>query len=491
MTALAVLCSTAARAQERTPSAPFDPTELPQTPTPSVLQLLPTAPPVRLPAVSPTPTVTVEVTASETISAHVVLPAVRQVRTPPGAVIVALLGVDTRPQTGGANTDVIFLAAVYPDLPAVSLVSIPRDTLVYIPQRGLAKVNTAFARGWNTFRQTMRHNFGVNVDYYVAVNFFGFVRAVNAVGGVEVVATCPLYQVFPADPYYMPPNANQPYTVTAPYTNTFTGEVWEVGQAVPTLTISLSQPGVYRLDGLQALAFVRARQGVPGGDLDRTRRAQQLLRALYRKVTADPVALLTRLPNLIVQLGANVKTNLSAEQMLALAQPASKLDEAAIRSAYLDEVGLTSRNLPQIGAVLEVANREAVPRFMERAFSVSANQQALLIPVEVWNGTRRAEFGVVAAARLRELGFHVTSVQEAGQVYSRTVIYDFTASSKGGVLPQLQRALGVRQENIVREPRPNGPRYRIIAGEDFEPCYWRAKQRESAQKPTPTPTPQP
>ncbi|MCX7939355.1 MAG: LytR C-terminal domain-containing protein, partial [Thermoflexales bacterium] len=118
-------------------------------------------------------------------------------------------------------------------------------------------------------------------------------------------------------------------------------------------------------------------------------------------------------------------------------------------------------------------------------------KRQLLIPVEVWNGTRRAEFGVVAAARLRELGFHVTSVQEAGQVYSRTVIYDFTASSKGGVLPQLQRALGVRQENIVREPRPNGPRYRIIAGEDFEPCYWRAKQRESAQKPTPTPTPQP
>ncbi len=416
-------------------------------------------------------------------------PPVRAARLPRGAMKIALLGVDTRPRVGGANTDVILIAALYPELPAVSLVSIPRDTLVYIPERGMAKVNTAFARGWDTFRQTLRYNFGVDVDYYVVVNFFGFVRAVNALGGVEVVATCPLYHVFPADPYYVPADETQPFTVTAPYTNTFTGEVWAVGQAVPTLTINLPRPGVYRLNGLQALAYVRARTGVPGGDLDRTRRTQQLLRALYRKAAADPVTLLTRLPTLITQLGANVKTNLTIEQMLSLAQLAGKFDEAAIRSAYLDEVGMTSKTLPQLGSVLVITDRDAVPRFVERALGASANQQVMPTTVEIWNGTRYADFGVVAAARLRELGFAVVHVQPAEQVYSRTVIYDFTTSAKGSALPQLQRALGVSDENIVRAPNPEGPRYRIIAGADFEPCYWRAARRAAARSPTPTPTP--
>lgn len=413
---------------------------------------------------------TTGITATALFSLTEVPPPVAPVKLPPGVINIALLGVDTRPLDKGTLTDVIIIASIDPNVPAVTLLSIPRDTLVYIPNRRMAKVNTAFAAGPDVFKQTIKYNFGLNVDYYATINFAGLVNAVNTLGGIEVIATCSLYQVFPKDPYYIADPAT-PLTVTVPYTDSFTGEVWQPGQAVPTQTIYIPRPGVYTLNGLQALAYARARYGVPGGDVDRTRRAQRLVRALLSKARNDGLITVTRLPALLDQFTRNVKTDLTLDQILSLAAQADRFDDGIIRSRYFDGVGMTGMTLPVVGAVL-IPDRNNITPYLQMAMNVPLNQQAGSgIPIEVWNGTRQPDFGIVAADRLRELGFNVVSIQDADGIYSKTQVIDFTTTAKGSAIPLLQRALGVRPENIIAQPNPDGPRYRIIAGQDFDPCY--------------------
>jgi len=497
----------------------------------------------RIPVPSVPVTATTGIVPSDAFSLITAPPPVPAVRLPAGTVNIALLGVDTRPKEGSLLSDVIIIASINPYAPAVTLLSIPRDTLVYIPGYRMTRVNVAFSRGPEAFRQTIKYNFGLDVHYYAAVNFAGLVNAVNILGGIEIVATCPIYQVFPKDPYYLADPAT-PLTVTTPYTNTFTGEVWEVGQRVPTLTLSIPRAGVYRLDGLQALAYVRARYGVPGGDVDRTRRAQRVVRALLNQARQKGILAVTRLPALYDQFKRYVRTDLTLEQILSLALQADRLDDAVIRSRFLDAVGMVGATIEPVGSVpalydqfkryvrtdltLEqilslalqadrlddavirsrfldavgmvgatiepvgsvlIPKREDITPYLQRALSVSLNQrEGEGIPVEVWNATGRRSFGLAAAERLRELGFKVVDVQDVSEVYTQTQIVDFTTTKKGSALPRLQRALNVRPENVSAQPSPGGPSYRIIAGQDFEACYYKTTPANISYVPRPTPS---
>ena len=415
---------------------------------------------------------TTGLTPTEALSDTSVPPPVAPVVLPQGTINIALLGVDTRPVQGMANTDVIIIASINPEAPAVTLLSIPRDTLVYIPGWRSHKVNTAFAHGGpELFKQTIKYNFGINVDYYAMVNFAGVVNAVNTLDGVDIVATCPLYHVFPRDPYYMADNTT-PMTVTQPYTDSFTGEVWQPGDAVPLLSINIPQPGVYTLNGLQALAFVRARYGVPGGDEDRGRREQRLIRALF--VKAKQVNAIPKVPELYAQFQRDVKTDLTLENVLYFAGMASRFSDAVIRSRYIDSGGLRGANLPAVGSVL-IPNPETMQPYIQQALSVALNQRPNEgIPIEIWNGTADEDFGIVAADRLSELGFVITEVRQAGEPASATTIVDFTTTTKGSALPLLQRTFNIKDANIVAQPNKDGARYRIILGPDFNPCYYQA-----------------
>lgn len=434
---------------------------------------------VLLPAISPS--ATTGITSTTQFSLEVVPSPVAQIRFPAGTLNIALLGVDTRPRqskedirpgVGGANSDVIIIASIQPTIPAISLLSIPRDTLVYLPNWRYGKVNTAYPRGPDYFKQTIKYNFGINVDYFVSVNFSAVVNAVNTLGGIDVIATCPLYQVFPKDPYYLANDAT-PLTVTVPYTDTFTGQVWQPGEAVPTQTIWIPRAGVYTLNGLQTLAYARARYGVPGGDIDRGRRTQKVARAMLTKARANGLSFFAQLPTLIEQFGRNVTTDLSAQQILSLATFANQLDDTIILSRYFDGVGLTGMNLPEVGSIL-VPNRANISSYLQQAMNVPLNQQSGGgVTVAFYNGTGWDDFSAPAVDRLRELEFNVVSITEMDEPVTRTQVIDFNTTTKGSATPRLQRAFNLKPEQIVSQPSEDGPRYRIVAGRDFDPCYFR------------------
>lgn len=403
---------------------------------------------------------------------------------PAGTINIALLGVDSRPDKGFANTDVIVIASINPDAPAVTMLSIPRDTLVYIPGKRSAKVNTAFAQGGvELFKQTIKYNFGINIDYYAMVNFTGVVDAVDALDGVDIVVTCPLYQVFPKDPYYLG-DEKTPLTVTQVYTDYFTKEVWTPGMAVPTTTIDIKHPGVYLFDGMQALAYVRARYGVPGGDVDRGRREQRFLRALVTKTRQ--LKAITRIPQLVARFADDLQTDLRLENILYFAGMVDRFSDAVIRSRYIDPAGLTAMAFPEIGSVL-IPDRAKLHDYIQQSLYVALNQRPNEgIPIEVWNGTVDRDFGIVAADRLAELGFTITAVRPAEKLVARTSIIDFSTTRKGSALPLLQRTFRIANDQIVAQPAKDGPRYRIIVGPDFDPCYYNNGDHVPIQLPTPT-----
>jgi anionic cell wall polymer biosynthesis LytR-Cps2A-Psr (LCP) family protein len=412
------------------------------------------------------------ITVETPLDLGVVPPPVAPVRLPPGTINIALLGTDTRPAQGGLNTDVIMIASLHPSRPVVTLFSIPRDTLVYIPGKYMHKVNTAYNKGIDVFRATILYNFGVDIDYFALVDFSGVVHTVDALGGIEVVATCPLYHVFPKDPYYFADEAD-PSIVTKPYTDSFTGEPWVVGAPVPTQTIEIPRPGVYELNGMQTLAFARARYGVPGGDIDRGRRAQRVVRALLNELRHS--ASLTAIPSLYAQYSRSVVTDIELDDIVAMATQAERLDALALRNRYLDGVGMTAVTLPRVGSVLIPDHRDAVSEYVQRALWVSDNVRANDgIPVELWNATYYDDYTAAATDRLRELGFVVVESKRV-PVQPKSQIVDFSTSSKGSAVPLLQRSFGLSAQAIVAEPqqRPDGVRYRIVAGADFNTCYQR------------------
>lgn len=159
---------------------------------------------------------------------------------------ILMLGIDSRPQESQASrTDTMVLVTVIPTGPYIGMLSIPRDLWVTIPGVGENRINAAhfFAEsaspgsGPDIAKQTVAVNFGVRVPYYMRIRFEGLTRFVDALGGVPIDLPAPM---------------------------------------------SGYEAGRHRLDGKQALAFVRDRQG--SDDFFRMQRGQIFLRGVLRQV---------------------------------------------------------------------------------------------------------------------------------------------------------------------------------------------------------------
>lgn len=165
-----------------------------------------------------------------------------------------VVGSDTRAGTGdgtlpGGRSDVMMLLRISGDRQRAQVVSLPRDSWVFIPGVGLAKLNAAYAYGGPSLLvQTVESMTGVRIDHFAAIDFQGFVTMTDALGGVDV----------------------QVAATTATDSYTF-------------------QAGWNHLDGEGALLYVRQRYELPGGDLDRVRRQQQYLRAMFDKLSQQDV----------------------------------------------------------------------------------------------------------------------------------------------------------------------------------------------------------
>ncbi|EGQ3695720.1 LCP family protein [Staphylococcus pseudintermedius] len=202
---------------------------------------------------------------------------------------ILFLGIDdssTRRQNGqsaeNARTDAMILSTMNPDKHQIRLVSIPRDTLSYIPEVGYYdKITHAHAYGGpEASMRTVEANLNVPVDYYVRINMEAFAKTVDELGGIE---------------YDVPYDLNEPNTM-------------DKGR------IKLKK-GKQQLNGDEVLAVTRTRK--QDSDLKRGQRQMEVLKILFKK--AQETKSLHKLDDIIEIVGKNSKHNLSYSEIKALA----------------------------------------------------------------------------------------------------------------------------------------------------------------------------
>lgn len=187
------------------------------------------------------------------------------------------------------RTDTLLLVRVNPQEGTLNVMSIPRDTRVQIPGYGMDKINHANVEGGpELVAQTIAYNLGnIQIDRYVRVSTGAFREIVDLVEGIEV---------------YVPKRM-------------------EYTDHTQKLYIDL-YPGWQTLDGDQAEQFARYRKD--DGDIGRVQRQQMLIKALRERLTSPTV--IPKLPQAVRVLQRYLDTNLTLEEMLALANFGLELD---------------------------------------------------------------------------------------------------------------------------------------------------------------------
>lgn len=206
---------------------------------------------------------------------------------------------------GNGNTDTIMAVTFDVKGKHVSVVSIPRDTLVDVP-RTVKKINAAYsAGGIEEVQKEVSDILGFPVDHYVTVNLRGFKALVDAVGGVD---------------FEVPINMNY-------------------DDPTQDLHIHLNK-GMQHLDGAKALQLVRFRSGYANADIGRIQTQQKFLNALAKKLISWNSV--TKINKFVDISSKNVKTDLSVGNLAYFGLAALELDSAS---------GISMNTLPGDGQV--------------------------------------------------------------------------------------------------------------------------------------------
>jgi len=362
-----------------------------------------------------------------------------------------LIGSDRRPG-GSFRTDTMVIAILRPNDGQVSLISIPRDLWVYIPEWENQRINTAYQHGISVgypgggpglLKDTILYNLGIRIDHTAMVEFDGFRQIVDTLGGVDVPVSCPYTDWKLIDPSYDPQNENNWFLYT-------TG------------------PGLVHMDGDLALWYARSRQ--KSSDFDRGRRQQEVLRSLFSQ--ALQTGTLTRIPELYNNLKDTVETDLNLVDLLQLSLYAPKMTNADIRSYYIRPPYVSSW-ITDSGAYVLLPNEEALKQMLTEALSASTKTvERQAITIDVMNGTSVTGYETLAATRLNYAGYETNIIPSDRQDYAYSVLIDKTATQDSNQSNFLLNVLGLSPASLIPSPDPNSKaNYLLILGYDYQPCF--------------------
>ncbi len=217
------------------------------------------------------------------------------VEAPEAPVTILLLGRDTRDaETDLGRADTIMVLHINPAEKRASLLSIPRDTLVEIPGHGEDKINAAYAYGGEELMiKTVSNFLDAAINHYITIDFDGFIKLIDELGGVDVIVERPL-----EDPK----------------------------------TGAYISAGNHHFTGEQALAFTRSRS-TELGDIGRIQRQQYVLKELIKqKLNLSNVSRINDFFNIIVE---NTRTDLDLMTIISYARAALSFSMENISSAII------------------------------------------------------------------------------------------------------------------------------------------------------------
>lgn len=226
-------------------------------------------------------------------------------------VSVLIMGVDdssTRGFNSAARTDALLVATFNKKANSVKLLSIPRDSYVYIPEVGYEdKITHAHVYGGpKSTIETVEGLLDIPIDYYVKVNFDAFIEIVDALGGIDMYV---------------------PITFSEQDSNDRAG------------AISLKE-GHQHLNGEEALALARTRK--IDSDFERGKRQQEVLKAIIKK--AISIGSISKYSNVIDAIGNNMETDVTTDHAMAFADYLKKGSSLDIQSLTLEGEDLWIKN---------------------------------------------------------------------------------------------------------------------------------------------------
>ena len=216
---------------------------------------------------------------------------------------VLLLGIDDGDSEAAKSepkrTDAIVVLSFDPDEHKISMISIPRDTMVRLPgHKGYDKINAAYAYGGVAMaKQTVANLLRIPIHYYALVNWQGFIEVMNIIGGVDLYVD--------KDMHYEDPYAN--------------------------LVIDIKH-GYQHLDGKRSGQYVRFRSDELG-DIGRVQRQQKFLKALGLQMFS--VENITKIPSIISTIQKYVETDMTTVTTLKAVRSYNILSDNKIRSGML------------------------------------------------------------------------------------------------------------------------------------------------------------
>lgn len=328
---------------------------------------------------------------------------------------------------GGLNTDTMMLMHVPADGRKASVISFPRDTYVSIPGHGKAKLNSAYTTGIADghgdkgsgaalLRATIENLTGLTVDHFVQVGLLGFYDISKAVGGVDL---CLNEDARPA---------RSPQEVLDEVPGVDGG--FENGRFVSSYTHIDLHKGLNRdVEGQQALAFVRQRHGLPGGDLDRIRRQQVFLSAVFTKLSSKGV--ITN-PFKIQQFLHAVSNSLTMDDALARnpVQLVDQLQSLTAGNLSFAPIPLLPERPTIDGASVLLPDTAAMPAFIQTLlgnpppdpYRQAKAASPSTVRLSLVNDTSTDGLEQTNATALRALGFTVTIPAPTSAVQDRTTI---------------------------------------------------------------------
>jgi len=359
---------------------------------------------------------------------------------------VLLVGNDQRPGDRSFNTDTMIVVSIDPVTKQVAMFQLPRDmSNVPVPANARAvwgsvyggKINSWFtqnrnrtdlwpgksatARGFSALKAILGGLYGLDIRYYVMVNFGGFKTVVNALGGVQVNVQIPV-----AEDQYPAPNG--------------------------ALSRVYIPAGPQHMSGGDALVYARSRHNSAGGDFDRGLRQQRVLLSLREQMNAR--AIIGNLPTLVDALKTSVTTDVPVGSLAKLLTLAESVDTKNIRS-YMFAAPYYGTDMWRISGGTNskiVINTPRVKRAVKEAFSADptliAQQQRLGgegALVWVRNGSGRAGLSSETADYLAYNGLEASAPNQRATTIPKTTIvaYNGAEATMPETIKYLEDQLGV------------------------------------------------
>lgn len=365
-----------------------------------------------------------------------------------GRINVVMLGMGGANHPGGTLTDSIMVLSLNPEEKSFAMLSIPRDLYVPIPGTKYSrKINEIYkigedkkdGSGGEFAKEAIGAVLDLPIHYYVTVDFYGFVKVVDSVGGLVVDVDKALYDpLFPDDDM----KGYNPFYVKA---------------------------GSQKMNGTTALKYARSRQ--TSSDFDRAARQQKVIEALRDKLSES--GYLTNPKNLISLLNIvsdHLRTDFTPDEVVALAGLVKEMDFSKTVSKVLSngqDGELVSDSSSGTYVLLPKGGEWSIIQRVAHEIFTDPDLKKESAKIEVVNGTSIAGQAGKLADTLTSYNYNVVSIV-TGDATKKTTIIDYSSGKNPITLSFLEKRLGVKAISKGSDNSKVSADISIIIGEDYK-----------------------